>query len=236
MRLGILALLTSIAGQLATAECRHALALGLDVSGSVDAREYRLQIAGVTSALDHPAVRQAILSDPSGWVELLVYEWSGPGDQMLLLPWTKLRNDADIAAAREALSGAERRDASPGTALGIAMRVGHQYLASRSHCGNLTLDLSGDGKSNLGPRPTTVRRSLSGSRVTINALAIGADAPRIDDIRQAEIAALSAYFRTNVIMGDDAFVETALGYDDYAAAMARKLERELQSLILSERQ
>ena len=46
-------------------ECRQALALGLDVSGSVDAREYRLQLSGVASALDAPEVREKLLSMPA---------------------------------------------------------------------------------------------------------------------------------------------------------------------------
>ncbi|MCX8955594.1 DUF1194 domain-containing protein, partial [Ruegeria sp. NA] len=37
-------------------ECRQALALGLDVSGSVDSREYRLQLDGLASALTRPEV------------------------------------------------------------------------------------------------------------------------------------------------------------------------------------
>jgi hypothetical protein len=63
-------------------------------------------------------------------------------------------------------------------------------------------------------------------------LVIGADAPANGDVRQAEISGLSAYFQTNVIVGADSFVETALGFEDYAAAMTRKLERELETLIL----
>ena len=41
------------------AECRQALALGLDVSGSVDAREYRLQIGGVADYQNKPVVDKA---------------------------------------------------------------------------------------------------------------------------------------------------------------------------------
>ena len=52
----IRALVLAVAGWLladpGTAACRQALALGLDVSGSVDACEYRLQIDGLAQALD----------------------------------------------------------------------------------------------------------------------------------------------------------------------------------------
>ena len=46
------------------ADCRQALALGLDVSGSVDALEYRLQLDGVAGALLDPEVIGAFLAFP----------------------------------------------------------------------------------------------------------------------------------------------------------------------------
>lgn len=218
----------------AEAACRQALALGLDVSGSVDAREYRLQMDGVAAALDAPRVRQAILQLPSTPVHLLVYEWSGPEDPAVILPWTAIESPQVLDGVIGHLRAVERRMATPGTALGVAMREGAAHLAARSHCWKLTLDLSGDGKSNLGPRPVDIKPELQHTGITINALVIGADAPALGDVRQAEIAELSAYFRTNVILGADSFVETALGFEEYAAAMARKLERELETLILGD--
>ena len=73
------------------------------------------------------------------------------------------------------------------------------------------------------------------ARVTVNALAVGVD-PRVHgDIRQVEIAALAAYFETEVIHGPGAFVETALGYEDFEDAMRRKLLRELEGLSIGGR-
>ena len=54
------------------------------------------------------------------------------------------------------------------------------------------------------------------------------------DIRQADIAELSSYFRAEVVLGPDAFVQTALGFADYARAMTQKLIRELDGLVLSQ--
>jgi hypothetical protein len=70
--------------------------------------------------------------------------------------------------------------------------------------------------------------------ITINGLVIGADAPDIGDVRQVEIGELSAYFRAYVIHGPDAFVETAIGFQDYQNAMTRKLLRELDGLVFSQ--
>ena len=80
--------------------------------------------------------------------------------------------------------------------------------------------------------PQGQRDAFAKSGVTVNALVIGVDSPGFGDLRQEEISELSSYYRTNVIVGTDAFVQTALGYEAYADAMARKLERELGTLVL----
>lgn len=228
----LLATTLCVWGAAADAACRQALALGLDISGSVDAREYRLQMDGLAAALDDPKVRQALTIMPGTPVHLLVYEWSGPEDPTVILPWTAVTSPQVLNGIIGHLRATERRQATPGTALGLAMREGVAHLQERAECWKRTLDLSGDGKSNLGPRPVDVKPEIEPTGITINALVIGADAPATGDVRQAEISGLSAYFQTNVIVGADSFVETALGFEDYAAAMARKLERELETLIL----
>nr|WP_324170010.1 DUF1194 domain-containing protein [Ruegeria sp. NA] len=45
---------------------------------------------------------------------------------------------------------------------------------------------------------------------------------------------LSAYYSAWVILGPNAFVEVALGFEAYEEAMTRKLLRELDSLVLSD--
>ncbi|MEQ6247376.1 DUF1194 domain-containing protein [Sulfitobacter sp. HNIBRBA3233] len=217
-------------------DCRQALALALDVSGSVDAREYRLQLDGVARALGSVAVRARLLEQPEAPVELLVFEWSGPQDQLTLVPWTRIDSAAALERVIETLGTVERRaDATPGTGLGVAMSVGAQHLAQRAQCVKRTLDISGDGKSNLGPRPRHVKPLLEPQGITVNALVIGADDAAIGDARQAEIAELVQYFSAEVILGPEAFVKTALGYDGYAEAMEAKLLRELDVLVLSAR-
>ncbi|MEM9968831.1 MAG: DUF1194 domain-containing protein [Pseudomonadota bacterium] len=216
------------------AQCRQALALALDVSGSVDEREYRLQVLGLAQALDASAVRGRLLAMPSAPVRLLVYEWSGPADQTLLVPWTEVSDDTSIDIIIETLQQVIRSDATPGTALGIAMQEGARYLDQQRDCWKRTLDISGDGKANMGPRPRDVRNRLARSGITVNGLVVGVDDPNIGDVRQAEIGELSSYYRTQVILGQDAFVQTAIGYADFARAMEAKLMRELDGLVFSQ--
>ena len=65
MRNLIAALIVLAFPGLAQSSCRQALALGLDVSGSVDTFEYRLQIDGLAGALLRPEVQQAFLTFPA---------------------------------------------------------------------------------------------------------------------------------------------------------------------------
>lgn len=209
--------------------CRQALALGLDVSGSVDTDEYRLQLTGLANALRHPDVVAALLADPSAPVEIAVYVWSGPGYQRLIVDWSRIAGAADIVALAERVLAAARTSVPPETSLGRSMAFGAALLGQRPGCWKRTLDISGDGQNNAGPHPGAVRETLRGDGITINALVIGSEWRA----QQGEIAELSSYFGTYVILGPDAFVEVALGYADYEAAMVRKLKRELEGLALS---
>ena len=215
----------------ALAECRQALALGLDVSGSVDLREYRLQIDGLIAALDDPDVVRLLLSTPTAPVSVLVYEWSGAEDHAVIVPWTSINGLQELSEIRATLAQAERRVTTPGTALGEAMKRGVAHLSDQDHCWKETLDISGDGKSNLGPRPRDVKEASDNKGITLNALVVAPAAP-VSEGTGANSDELSSYFRAEVIFGPGAFVETAFGYEDYAAAMTRKLKRELEGRVI----
>lgn len=223
--------LAIMAAQPAAADCRQALALGLDVSGSVDVAEYSQQIDGLAGALGSDDVRAALLSQPGFPVRIAVYEWSGPHAQAILLPWTEIADDAALSAAIARLARSRRRDADATTAIGAALLFGSDMLARQTDCQSLTLDLSGDGVSNTGPRPQDVPPDAMPPGTVVNGLVIGSIA-RFRDPGDNEIEQLSSYYRETVIRGPGAFVEAAIGFDDYRAAMERKLLRELTSLAI----
>ncbi len=215
------------------AACRQALALGLDVSGSVDAIEYRLQLDGLATALTSDAVQAALFAQPAAPVEVAVFEWSGPVAHRLVLDWTAIETAQDLAHVANTLRGTPRVKADPTTAIGAALIYGFSLLSERPECWKRTLDLSGDGKANTGPRPQDVPHGFGPAGVVVNGLVI-ATSTTTQDVGQSEIKELSSYYAANVIRGPGAFVESALGFSDYAAAMERKLLRELQSIALSE--
>lgn len=218
-----------LAGPLQAEPCRQALALGLDVSGSVDGEEYRLQIDGLAAALGEADVRNALLDIPQAPVRLMVFEWSGTADQRLLAPWRSIRSDADITALQQELRASRRGAMEPSTSIGAALRYGRAALADQPECWRHVLDISGDGIHNARPHPQSVEMG----DITVNGLAIGAADGGARGGEAMGIAPLSAYYRAYVLRGPDAFLETALGFRDYHAAMVRKLLRELQVIAVS---
>ncbi len=215
------------------AACGQALALGLDVSGSVDPVEYQMQREGLAAALTSQSVRQVLLAQGRAPTDIAVFEWSGPTHQALVQPWTTVTDSQNLNALASNLRTTARVQGSLTTAIGSAMLFGVGLLDQRSDCWKRTLDISGDGPANTGPRPQDLPADAIPPDIIINALVIGNADLFGRDERSVDIKELSSYFNAYVIRGPNAFVEVALGFEDYAAAMERKLLRELQSLALS---
>ncbi|WIY25607.1 DUF1194 domain-containing protein [Parasedimentitalea psychrophila] len=218
-------MLSPLAGQSA---CRQALALGLDVSASIDNGEFELQMKGLAKAILAPEVQDAFLVAPEAPVRLYIYIWAGQGGTFTILPWTEISDQADLIEVANVLNSYTRQRRSSHTALGEAMRFGRNVLKTQNGCWRLTLDISGDGKSNFGISPSYLRGSSSLTGVTINALAVGQEYTFLLGGRDTENEDLVNYFAMNVIQGPDAFVEVAVGFPVFEEAMKRKLLQELR--------
>ena len=202
----------------AEAGCRLALALGLDISSSVDADEDRLQRLGLANALASPEVQAALLSVPGETVALAVFEWSGRYQQDVTLDWRLLATQADVLAAASQIRSSRRRYAEFPTAIGYALGYAAGVFAQAPPCLFQTLDVSGDGINNDGFAPRLAYANFPLNEVTVNGLTIGGGA---DD--------LAGYYRRELIKGPGAFVEEARDFLDFERAMRRKLVRELEA-------
>lgn len=201
--------------------CSAALALGLDVSSSVDADEAVLQSRGLAAAFRHRDVIDAILSGPGGGVMVAVYEWSGFFEQDVTVGWTWLGDAASIAAFADRIEAAVRQRDSWPTSLGRAVEFGTRLHAQNPRdCARRIIDISGDGPNNHGAPPDWYARQGLLDGFTVNGLAIGG---AVQDPAQ--------YYRDHLIHGPGAFVETARDFEDYPRAIARKLVRELQAPV-----
>ena len=213
----------------AEAACRLALAMALDVSGSVDANEYRLQMSGVATALGDPDVEAALFALPDAPVALAVYEWSSSRYQRIVQDWVLISDRTVLGQVRARLLNWERERAPEATGLGAAIEFGGRLLSRSPPCWTETLDVSGDGKNNDWPSMLQVKSQGTVAGLRINALAIAEERIGNSISPTVEASELSAYFRARVIQGPDAFVEVALGFEDYADAMRRKLLKELKA-------
>ena len=225
---GALTLVAVASANPAAATCRQALALGLDISGSVDVHEYRLQLDGLAAALLNPVVRQAFLVMPEINVRLYVYEWGAEVGQNVLVPWTEIRGLQDLQDVADTLRAHKRIPKRLPTALGNAMLFGANALSDQSDCWRRTLDISGDGRSNVGPTPRMVSGADVLQGVTINALVIGNEWLMQVERYAKSLGKLGVYFQNEVIRGPDAFVELAVDFAGFEEAMTNKLLKELQ--------
>lgn len=195
------------------AGCGIALVLAVDVSGSVDDREYRIQMQGLAEGLRDGAVGEALVAAEAA---VTVLHWTGAGRQETVVPWTRIAGFGVLEAVAAQTAAAPRRWRNYSTAIGEALLVSAARLAEQPGCARRVIDISGDGTSNEGIAPRQVRERLRDAGIVVNALVIEGAEPR-----------LTEYFHENVIAGPGAFVITANGYKDYPARMRLKLRREV---------
>lgn len=226
MKAALACLWALIAAPALAEPCRLSLALALDVSGSVDQREYQLQASGLASALNDPEVRDVLFALPDAPVALAIYEWSASNYQRLVQDWILISDEAVLAGVVARLNALQRAPAPEPTGLAAALAYGKRLIDTGPACWSQTLDVSGDGKNNDWPTPQQLRESNVLAGLRINALVVVEDR---DEERAGarETGELPAYFNTQVIQGPGAFVEVARGFEDYTRAMKRKLLREL---------
>lgn len=217
-----LALALALAASPAAAQdqCRLALLLAVDVSASVDAGEYAQQTTGIASALIAPEIVEAFLNGP-GPVALSIFEWSGRFQQDLIVDWTLITSEDDLTRIAERMARQTRSHEDFPTAMGYALGYAAGRFDSAPPCLFQTIDISGDGMNNDGFPPSAAYEHFPFDAITVNGLAIGGASRGIED-----------YFQQEVIRGPGAFVEYAATHADFAAAIRRKLERELRVMIL----
>lgn len=222
----LLVFLLALMAAPAQAGCRLALVLALDVSASVDAEEYQLQVEGMAGALISPEVSGILLSDPANPVALTVFVWSGPSDQALVADWTLVTDRQVLEGLAGRIASYPRRIVFDGrTAIGAALRQASFLLSIAPPCDRQVVDLATDGRNNAGTDPQDISDAPMFEGVTINGLAI-------EGGTAAAETSLARYLRLRVTRGADSFVEIAENYADFERAMTRKLIRELQELML----
>ncbi len=193
-----------------------ALVLAIDCSFSVDSNEFRLQMEGLGRAFFRREVQEAINKGATGRVAVIALQWSDENNQMIVVPWTIISNPDQAEALGQVLARMPRRLAEGGTSISTALEYSAMQFATGPSAERKVIDISSDGRNNIGPPVSLVRDRLVARGITINALTILNEWPTLDQ-----------YFEHNVVGGQANFVIPANDYAAYAEAIYRKLLREI---------
>lgn len=200
-----------------TRKCTLALVLALDVSGSVDVDEYRLQMVGLANAFRSEDIAQAIDSNGTNGIYATVVQWSGATRHRQIVPWRWLTDFDSTKVFADEIERQPRAFKIYSTGIGEALAFSwSRFSGEPAQCRRHVVDVSGDGPNNEGRDPALTRARMVADGITINGLAI---------LESEED--LKSYYEANVIGGAASFVMTANDFEDYPNAIRRKLIREI---------
>jgi hypothetical protein len=204
------------------------LVLAADVSRSIDEGEFVLQRKGYSSALTDPRVLAAIRGGTGGAITICFIEWSGAGEQNIVVDWTLIRDEEDAGGLAAAILAAPRSFIGRTSISGAIDFAMERFAAAPPHSGRRIIDISGDGTNNSGRPVTDARDQAVAQGVTINGLAIINDKPNPGYAFHTQPpGGLAEWYRQNVIGGPGAFLRVIDDFHSFADAMTNKLVSEI---------
>jgi hypothetical protein len=207
------------------------LVLAADVSRSVDSQKFQLQREGYVAALADPRVIDAIQSGRRGRIGVLFLEWSGFGNQKVVIDWTVIDGAKTAQAFGDRLlesprSFADRTSISGGIDAAVAQLARAPFEAQRR-----TIDVSGDGTNNAGRDVGLARDEALALGISINGLVILSDTPLPWNPEHTNPpGGLTKYYRDNVIGGPGSFVLEAKDFNSFGEAIVKKMIAEIAEL------
>lgn len=223
-------------GALLSAQPSHAqeedvdllLVLAADVSRSVDERKFRLQRGGYANAITDPRVVRAMMAGPRGRIGLMFVEWSGDGDQVVVLDWTMIAGPDDAQRVADAIRTASRTfmgrtSISGAIDFSLAQLKRSPYAAPRR-----VIDISGDGTNNAGRDVVAARDEAVAAGVVVNGIVILSEEPlAFNPMHTHPPGGLTRYFENNVIGGPSSFVVEAESFEAFGQSLISKLIKEV---------
>ncbi len=195
------------------------LVLAVDASGSVNHTRFELQKQGYAAAFRHPRVLRAIRTGATAAIAVTMTQWTGPTQQIQVVPWTVIKDHASAQAFAAAVDAAPRQLFSGGTSISGAIDHAMTLLPTAPYRGlKQVIDVSGDGSNNRGRPANAARDDAVAAGVSINGLPILSLEPYLD-----------RYYFDYVIGGPGAFMVPAESYETFADAVLRKLIMEIAS-------
>lgn len=204
------------------------LILAVDVSGSVDDQEAKLQRDGYVAAITNEKVLRAIKSGRLGRIAVAYVEWAGRGTGRTVVEWTVIDGPAAARDFADALD-AEPLNIELWTSISGVIDYGLDLFDLSPHRGKRrVLDISGDGPNNDGGPVTLARDKAVKAGIIINGLPIINNRPSRYGF--PPMPHLDNFYRDCVIGGFGAFIVVANTFQDFARAIRRKLVLEIAGL------
>lgn len=198
----------------------------VDVSRSVDAKEYLSQRDGYVEAFrDSSLIDEHVTKGHHRRIAVSLIYWSSPGFRQVAVPWTLIDGPASAQAFADAIikgsaigdgKGASSRPFDGTTAPGSAIAFGSLGFLDNAFDGSRKIMIvSGDGAENDGiPTAKSRDEAIAKGIDTINTLPIGSET-------------LKNWYIKNIQAGKDAFTVVAKDFPDLPAAIRHILFRTL---------
>ena len=207
------------------------LVLAADVSRSIDEGEFELQRKGYAAALTDPRVLGAIRSGTNGTLAVCFVEWSGAGEQLVVVDWTVIHDEEDAGVVAAAILAAPRSFMGRTSISGAIDFAMERLAAAKPRSNRRIIDVSGDGTNNSGRPVTEARDQAVAEGVTINGLAIINDRPNPGYAFHTQPpGGLPEWYRQNVIGGPGSFLRVIDDFRTFSDAMTNKLVSEIVAL------
>ena len=209
------------------------LVLAVDVSGSVDEVEGKLQRMGYVNAFRSPSVLRAIQSGRHKSIAVTYMEWAGFDTQRVVVGWKQIHDEASAEEFASLLSR-EPIGVGPYTSISGAIEFALPMFENNGFTSERrVIDISGDGPNNSGDYVTNARERAIRTGVTINGLPIINNRP--SPWGRMPMPNLDLYYRKCVIGGRRSFLVVTNDFKSFGRAIRRKLILEIVGLPMTEK-
>ena len=204
------------------------LVIAVDVSNSMDPEEQALQRGGYIAGLTSAEFLSAVRDGANGRIAVTYFEWAGPNDQKVVLPWRLIDGPETAAAVVAEIAAAPYRSAPRTSIFGALQFAKRLFFLDSGYRGlRRIIDVSGDGPNNIGLPVTFMRDDVVGAGITINGLPIilkrpygtGTEHPNLD-----------VYYEDCVIGGPGAFMIAIHEREQFKDATRNKLVQEIAAV------
>ena len=187
------------------------LSLVVDVSGSVSASEYTLQMNGYASAFESSSFHSTVSSANNGIAVNLIQFSSSAAES---IPWSHITNATTADAFAAQIRGAARLF-SQGTNIESGINAATASLNNNNFSSKRSvIDVSGDGPGSSGAARDN---ALANGVTSINGIVIS-----------DSNGSLQTHYEQNVAGGAGSFVASAATFEDFEPSVLGKITREVQ--------